>query len=116
MFSSDVASLRKGIIKTSKNNVQAPYTILLVGQAGVGKSSFLELLANVLTGNNIDHYNFGILDNSNEQSASIHQSRTQFTRLYEITSKNGIVVSASALSIVSMCNHFPRFASSTHLD
>jgi septin family protein len=115
MFSSDVESLKRGIIKTSKNKVQADYTLLLVGETGVGKSTFLEFLANVLIGNNIDHYNFEILDLNNEQGGSSSQSRTQSARLYQLTSNNGIVVSAGVLSIMSTCNLFPRFASSTHL-
>jgi polynucleotide 5'-kinase involved in rRNA processing len=41
----------KGIIKTSaENKAQAPYTILLVGETGTGKSSLLEFIANVLVG------------------------------------------------------------------
>ena len=106
-------SLKRGIIKTSKNEVQAEYTILLVGETGVGKSTFLEYLANVVVGNNIDNYNFEVLDLSNEQHGSSNQSQTNSTRLYEFRSNNGVVVSVSALSIVSMCNLFPRFASST---
>src|SRR5258706_11969600 len=39
IFSSDVESLKKGIIKTSKNKAKMSYTILLVGETGVGKSS-----------------------------------------------------------------------------
>ena len=96
--SSDVESLKQGIIKTSKNNVQAPYTILLVGETGVGKSSFLEFLANVLIGNDFDHYNFGTLDRTNEQGGTGTQSQTNSACLYEFTSKNGIVVSDGALT------------------
>jgi len=94
-LSSDVESLKEGIIKTSKNKAKAPYTILLVGESGVGKSSVLELIANVLTGNDIGHYNFNILDHANEQGGSNNQSQTNSARLYELTSKNGIVVGAS---------------------
>ena len=114
IFPSDVESLKKGIIKTSKNKVQADYTILLVGETGVGKSTILEFLANVLIGNNIDRYSFEILDRSNEQNGSGNQSQTNSARLYKFTSTNGIVVSADT-RIVSICNLFPRFASSTHL-
>jgi len=112
IFSSDVESLKQGIIKTSGNKVQAVYTILLVGETGVGKSSFLEFLANVLIGNDIDHYSFKTLDLENEQNGSGKQSRTNSARLYELRSNNGIVVSAEA-RIASICNLFPRFASST---
>src|SRR5258706_3519485 len=93
--SSNVESLRTGIINSSNNKTNAPYNILLLGETGVGKSSLLELIANVLTGNDIDHYNFKILDHTNEQGDSDHQSQTNSSRLYEFTSTNGIVVSSS---------------------
>jgi len=95
--------------------LQAEYTILLVGETGVGKSTFLEYLANVLIGNNIEFYNFKILDLSDEQHSSSNQSQTNSARLYKFTSSNGIAVSVGALSMVSICNLFPRFASWTHL-
>jgi len=94
-FLSDVASLKQGTIKTVKNQVKAPFTILLLGETGVGKSSALELIANVLAGNDIDHYDFSILDHSNEQGGSNNQSQTSMARIYELTSSNGIMVSAS---------------------
>ena len=94
---SDVESLRKGIIKTSQNKGKAPYTILLVGEIGVGKSSLLELIANVIVGNDIGHYDFNILDHTNEQGGSNYQSQTNSARVYKLTSKNGIVVSTSVL-------------------
>ena len=86
-------SLRKGIIKTSKNKANKSYTILLVGETGVGKSSVLEFIANVLIGKDIDHYDFDILDHTNEQSGSDNQSQTNSTRIYELRSENGIAVS-----------------------
>jgi predicted GTPase len=95
VFSSDVDSLKKGIIKTSKNKVNTPYTILLVGETGVGKSSVLEFIANTLIGKDADHYDFQILDHTNEQSGSDNQSQTNSARLYELRSKNGIVVSVN---------------------
>ena len=94
-FSSDVESLRKGIIKTSKNQANKSYTILLVGETGVGKSSVLEFIANVLIGKDIDHYNFDILDHTNEQSGSDNQSQTNSARIYELRSENGIAVSVN---------------------
>jgi len=96
VFSSDVESLKKGIIKTSKNRANKAYTILLVGETGVGKSSVLKFIANVLIGDDIDHYNYDILDRTNEQGGSGNQSQTNSTRLYEFTSKNGITVGAGA--------------------
>jgi predicted GTPase len=87
-------SLKQGIIKTAKNKAKAPYTILLLGETGVGKSSVLELIANVLIGNDVDHYDFNILDHTNEQGRSNNQSQTNSTCTYELTSRNGVVVSA----------------------
>ena len=114
IFFSDIESLKEGIIKTLKNKVQADYTILLVGETGVGKSAFLEFLANVFIANNIDRYSFEILDHGNEQGGSSNESRTNSARLYKLTSSNGIVVGSGA-SMVSMHNLLPRFASSIHL-
>ena len=68
VFPSDVESLKKGIIKTSKNKTKAPYTIFLLGETGVGKSSIVELIANVLAGNDIDNCNLNILDHANERT------------------------------------------------
>ena len=44
----------QGIIKTRTNPAKAPYTILLAGETGVGKSSLLELIANVLHSKDIE--------------------------------------------------------------
>ena len=81
-------------MKTSKNTATSPYTILLVGETGVGKSSVLELIANVLIGNDIDHYDFNILKHTNKRGGTVGQSQTHSACFYELTSKNGIVVSA----------------------
>ena len=91
---SEVESLKKGFVKTSKNKANAPYTILLVGETGVGKSSVIEFIANVLRSQSIDHYDFNTLDRSNEQGGSENQGQTVHARVYEFTSKNGLVVSA----------------------
>jgi predicted ATP-binding protein involved in virulence len=96
-LASDVEFLKRGIIKTLKNEAKAPHTILLVGETGVGKSSVLELIANILAGNDIDHYNFDILDHNNERGDTSNHSQTNSVRLYEFTSKNGVVVSTGSL-------------------
>lgn len=96
MFPSDVESLKNGIIKTSKNEAKAPYNILLLGEAGVGKSTFVELIASVLAGERLNPYNLDVLDRANDLT---NQTQTNSTHLYELTSKNGIVVSAS------ICEH-----------
>ena len=83
LVSSDVESLKKGVVKTLTNKANAVYTILLVGETGVGKSSVLELFAKVLTGKDIDHCHFDTFD------------PTTSTRLYEFKSSNGVVVSAN---------------------
>ena len=90
---SDVGSIKKGIIKQTENGAKAPYIILLVGETGAGKSSFLEFIANVLSGRTLDNYDLSILDRNNEPDVPAYQSKTQHARLYELTSKNGIVVS-----------------------
>ena len=95
VFSSDVESLKQGIIKTSKNKQDEPYTILLVGETGVGKSSVLELISHVLTGKDIGSCDFSILDHDNEQGGSDNQSQTKSARLYVLTSQNGRVVSTA---------------------
>ena len=92
--SNDILSLKKGIVKTLKNTA-TPYTILLVGETNVGKSSVLELIAKVLAGDVTDHYDFNVLEHTKERGGSVNQSETNSVRLYELTSKNGIVVSAS---------------------
>ena len=107
-----------GIIKTSKNGANRPYTILLVGETGVGKSSLLEFIGNVLAGKDIDQYNFDILDRTNEQGGSDNQSQTNASHLYEFTSSNGIIVSVGGFEcgLYGVRNLFPRFASSTPRD
>ena len=68
---------------------------MLVGETGVGKSAFLEYIANVLHGNNIDHYDSEILDRANELGDRDNWSQSKLVRLYKFTSKNGMVVSVS---------------------
>ena len=92
-------SLKKGIIKTSANK---SYTILLVGETGVGKSSIMELIANVLVGNDINIYNFNILDRANERGGSKNKSQTNSTRLYELMSNNGVTVCPD----ICICNEY----------
>lgn len=86
-------SMKAGVIKTMKHTTQSPYNILLVGETGVGKSSVLEFIANVMAGNNVKNYDFGILDITNEAGGSQKQSQTNSPRLYELHSKNSVIVS-----------------------
>ena len=81
----------------------------------MGKSSVLELIANVLHGNDVDHYDFSTLDHTRKQGGLSHdQSQTNSARLYELTSSNGITVRTGVCEQTSMRNRFLRFASSTH--
>lgn len=84
---------KKGIVKTLNSKLQAPYTILLVGETGVGKSSVLEFIANALEGNDVNHYTFDHIDHSNEQGGSTNQSQTNSASVYNYKSTNGISVS-----------------------
>ena len=87
----------QGIIKIeTKGQGEAPYTTLLVGGTGVGKSSILELIANALDGTGPDHYNVDNVDNTNERDCSHNQSQTNSARLYELTINNSIVVRVRA--------------------
>ncbi|SJL03564.1 uncharacterized protein ARMOST_06921 [Armillaria ostoyae] len=65
----DVESLKKGEVKTDRNK-QKEFTILLVGETGVGKTSFLSLTANVLNGKRPDNYE-EFYDLDNEAGASM---------------------------------------------
>ncbi|KAF8320497.1 hypothetical protein DL93DRAFT_2224834 [Clavulina sp. PMI_390] len=87
-----VEDLRKGQIKTKKNKAKSPYTILLVGQTGVGKSTVLQFIANVLLGNPVFSYDLTILDRGNEGNGSRGTSQTNAAYLYQLESKNGIKV------------------------
>jgi tRNA A37 threonylcarbamoyladenosine biosynthesis protein TsaE len=74
----------------SENKTNKRYTILLVGEAGVGKATFLQLIANVLVGNDTDHYDFDILEHYKEQNGP-----TDSVHVYKVTSNNRIEVSDS---------------------
>ena len=60
-------------------------------------------------------YNSDAIDYTFGQGRSYNKSQTNAPRLYEFTSRNGIMVSASAFECGGyvVCNLFPRFASST---
>jgi len=75
------------------HNPQVPYTILLVGETGTGKSSLLEFIANVLIGKPPDGYKLDIIDQNNEQGGSGGCSQTNSARIYELRSNNDILVS-----------------------
>ncbi|KAG8738667.1 hypothetical protein FRC10_006614 [Ceratobasidium sp. 414] len=67
---------------------KAAFTILLIGETGSGKTSFMSLLANLLRGNGP----FGLQDyhdTSKESGLSKTQSQTTKATLYEITAADG---------------------------
>ena len=113
VFFSGIDFLKHGVVKTAKNKANAPYTVLLVGETGVGKTSLLKFIANVLLGNNIDHYDLDILDHLPHEQCVVGQ--TASSHLYEITSVSGILVSFRVFDLVRRHNHFLRFVSSTRL-
>ncbi|KAK2463003.1 hypothetical protein APHAL10511_004990 [Amanita phalloides] len=82
-----VKDLRNGIIKTNQNKTNE-YTILLVGETGTGKTTFLSLIANVLAGHSPEE--FVAQDQSNEAGGARNQSQTNSAKLYEFASNNGI--------------------------
>jgi GTP-binding protein EngB required for normal cell division len=88
-MSSDLVSLQHGIVKTSKNKENAGYTVLLMGSTDVGRSSFMSIITTALLGKSI--------------------GTTLFVRsphLHEITSKNGVLVSANILNAVCRRDFF----------
>ena len=99
----------QGIIKTRYNKAKAPYNI-------VGKSLLLEFTANVLSGNNIDHYDLDILNPTNNHHFSNNQSRTNSAYRYELRSNNDLAVSIDIREHANARNLFSTFASSTALD
>jgi len=67
---------------------KAAFTILLIGETGSGKTSFMSLLANLLRGNGpfeLQDYH----DTSKESGLSKTQSQTTKATLYEITAADG---------------------------
>jgi GTPase SAR1 family protein len=74
-----------------KTKNQKEFTILLVGETGVGKTSVLSLIANVLAGRNPDQYT-DVHKTDNEAGGSQKHSQTQSAQIYEFRSQNDVVV------------------------
>lgn len=89
LSNSDPESLKNGIIKSGTK--KSEYTILLVGETGVGKTSVLSFLGNVLAGHRPDEYVEGY-DAGNEEGGSQSQSQTNMAKVYEFTSRNGVTL------------------------
>ncbi|KAK2467589.1 hypothetical protein APHAL10511_000444 [Amanita phalloides] len=83
-----VEELRNGIIKTNQNNMNE-YTILLVGETGTGKTTFLSLIANILAGYGPKQY-VVIHDEGNEAGGARNQSQTNSAKVYEFISNNAV--------------------------
>lgn len=81
--------MRNGIVKTTDKKTEL--TLLLVGETGVGKTSFLSLIANVLAGNELEEY-VDLHDLTNEKGGLHSQSQTNSAKVYELESKNGITI------------------------
>ncbi|KIY66908.1 hypothetical protein CYLTODRAFT_354146 [Cylindrobasidium torrendii FP15055 ss-10] len=79
--------MKQGIIKSAKN--RAEFTILLVGETGVGKTCFLSFFANVIEGRSPAEY-VPVHDINNEQGGSQKCSQTQAARVYEFRSRNDV--------------------------
>ncbi|KAK0432850.1 hypothetical protein EV421DRAFT_2023763 [Armillaria borealis] len=86
----DVESLKKGVVKTDRNK-QKEFTILLVGETGVGKTAVLSLIANVLAGKRPDNYK-EFYDPDNEAGGTQKHSQTKSARVYTLKSVNGVTV------------------------
>ncbi|PBK60448.1 hypothetical protein ARMSODRAFT_966036 [Armillaria solidipes] len=86
----DVESLKKGVVKTDRNK-QKEFTILLVGETGVGKTAVLSLIANVLAGKRPDNYK-EFYDPDNEVGGTQKHSQTKSARIYTLKSVNGVTV------------------------
>ncbi|KAF9459251.1 hypothetical protein BDZ94DRAFT_1051622 [Collybia nuda] len=82
---STIEELGKGIINTRR----ADFTILIVGETGTGKTTFLSLLANILKGNSPRTY-ATFNKAANEAGGSEKHSQTNETLLYSFESKNGV--------------------------
>ncbi|KIP03094.1 hypothetical protein PHLGIDRAFT_256134 [Phlebiopsis gigantea 11061_1 CR5-6] len=81
--------LKRGIVKLTDH--KEDLTVLLVGETGVGKTSILSLFANVLAGHKPVEY-VDVHDASNEAGGAQKGSQTNYARVYEFTSKNGVTL------------------------
>ena len=76
-----------GFMLTKKRKL----TILVVGETGAGKTAFLNLMINVLEGENPTTYR-DMFDTANEEGGSKIGSQTREALVYEFSSLNGVRV------------------------
>jgi tRNA U34 5-carboxymethylaminomethyl modifying GTPase MnmE/TrmE len=88
---STAESLSKGVVNTSPDKKRTEFTILLVGETGVGKTSVLSLLYNILKGFDSDHYETAN-DKKLEAGGSQAQSQTMSAKIYEFKSVNNLKI------------------------
>ncbi|KAF8307720.1 hypothetical protein DL93DRAFT_2101084 [Clavulina sp. PMI_390] len=86
ILENSVADLSKGRLATNPKKGRNAFTILIVGERGVGKTSVLNLLYNILVGNGPDNFK-PMNDYSNEGQL---QGQTETAKAYDFTSKNGV--------------------------
>lgn len=81
-----VSSLKAGNVMTTRGS----FTVILVGETGTGKTSFLSLLVNVLAGKTPSSYNLEPYDVTNEYGGPQKHSQTKAAKVYKFTSLNGV--------------------------
>lgn len=86
-----VAKLRRTMSSTSLRKQRKEFTILLVGESGVGKTSFLTFVYNFVRGYRPDQY-VPYHEAANEAGGSQAQSQTQAARVYEFVSADGFKI------------------------
>ena len=79
--------MRRGHLLTKKKE----FVFLIVGETGVGKTAFLSLVANILSGRDHSRYET-VHDSSNEVGGSQSGSQTKTAHAYEFRSLNGVTV------------------------
>jgi len=89
-YNSTAATLKLGhlLSRTGKRD----YTILLVGETGVGKTTLLSCIKNALLGKSPINYDLNVHDLSNESGLGSGTSQTNDAKLYVFTSMNGVVL------------------------